>query len=139
MPREAPRANAGTPNTIKDAYFFTRRFETLIAVVTSVPEDARTRGGRLFLAFSCALLGQKDEAEPVPWCSHTTLTFQPNSCSIRYLGGLAIQIGERFILDVDLWRFYGRVPLGRGGWEWYIDFTVRISLCWDRIDSRPDS
>ena len=34
-----------------------------------------------------------------------------------YLGGLAIQIGERFILDVDLGRFYGRVPWGRGGWE----------------------
>jgi len=58
-----------------------------------------------------------------------------------YLGGFAIQIGERFILDLDLQRFYGRLPWGRGGWEWYIDFTGRIGSCWDRIDRypRPDS
>ena len=33
-----------------------------------------------------------------------------------YLGGFAVEIGERFILDLDLERFYGRVPWGRGGW-----------------------
>jgi tetratricopeptide (TPR) repeat protein len=58
-----PNADAGTLNTTKDAYFFSRQFERLIAVVTSVPENRRTKGGRLFLAFSYALLGRKDEAE----------------------------------------------------------------------------
>jgi TolB-like protein/class 3 adenylate cyclase/tetratricopeptide (TPR) repeat protein len=58
-----PNADVGTLNTIKDAYFFTKRFEKLIAVVTSVPEDRRTRVGRLFLAFSYAFLGRKDDAE----------------------------------------------------------------------------
>jgi tetratricopeptide (TPR) repeat protein len=58
-----PNADAGTLNTIKDAYYFAKRFEKLIAVVTSVPEDRRTRGGRLFLAFSYAFLGRKDDAE----------------------------------------------------------------------------
>ena len=51
-----------------------------------------------------------------------------------HLGGVAIEIGERFILDIDLWRFYGRVPWGRGGREWFIDFTGRLSPCWDRIE-----
>jgi hypothetical protein len=49
------------------------------------------------------------------------------------LGGVAIELGERLILDLNLERFYGRVPWGRGGWEWYIDFTGRLSPCWDRI------
>jgi TolB-like protein len=57
-----PRADVPTLNTIKDAYFYTRRFEKLIAVVTRVPENARTRMGRLYLAFSYALLGRRDEA-----------------------------------------------------------------------------
>jgi hypothetical protein len=58
-----PEAGPGSLMTLKDAYFFTRQFEKLIAVVTRVREDARTRGSRLFLAFSYALLGRKDEAE----------------------------------------------------------------------------
>jgi tetratricopeptide (TPR) repeat protein len=58
-----PRANSLSLNTLKDAYFFDRRFKDLIAVVSRVPEDARSRGSRLFLAFSYALLGQHDDAE----------------------------------------------------------------------------
>ena len=58
-----PRANSLSLNTLKDAYFFDRRFKDLIAVVSRVPEDARSRGSRLYLAFSYALLGQHDDAE----------------------------------------------------------------------------
>jgi TolB-like protein/class 3 adenylate cyclase/tetratricopeptide (TPR) repeat protein len=58
-----PRADTATLLTIKDAYFYTRRFDKLIAVVASVPENARSRMSRLYLAFSYALLGRKDEAE----------------------------------------------------------------------------
>ena len=58
-----PRADAGTLNTIKDAYFFDRRFDDLIAVVSRIPEDARARGSRVLLAFSYALLGRKEEAD----------------------------------------------------------------------------
>jgi len=54
-----------------------------------------------------------------------------------YLGGFAIEIGGRFVLDIDLWRFYGRVPWGRGGREWFIDFTGHFSPCWDRIEPDP--
>jgi len=54
-----------------------------------------------------------------------------------HLGGFAVEIGERFILDLDLERFCGRVPWGRGGWEWYIGFTGRISPCWGRIEPDP--
>ena len=58
-----PRANSVSLNTLKDAYFYDRRFKDLIAVVSRVPEDARSRGSRLYLAFSYALLGQHDDAE----------------------------------------------------------------------------
>jgi TolB-like protein/class 3 adenylate cyclase len=58
-----PRANSLSLNGLKDAYFLARRFKDLIAVVLRVPEDARSRGARLFLAFSYALLGQHDDAE----------------------------------------------------------------------------
>jgi hypothetical protein len=39
------------------------------------------------------------------------------------LSGFAIQVGERFIIELGHRCFYGRVPWGRGGWEWFIDFT----------------
>ncbi len=58
-----PRADGATLSTIKDAYFFTRRFDDLIAVMMRIPEKERTRGGRLFLTFSYALLGRKDAAD----------------------------------------------------------------------------
>src|SRR5215472_12987417 len=58
-----PRATSLSLNTLKDAYFFARRFKDVIAVVSRIPEDARVRGSRLLLAFSYALLGQHDDAE----------------------------------------------------------------------------
>jgi TolB-like protein len=57
-----PRASSGSLNTIKDAYFFARRFDDVIAVISRIPENARSRGSRLFLVFSYALLGRHDEA-----------------------------------------------------------------------------
>jgi hypothetical protein len=41
-----------------------------------------------------------------------------------HLGGFAIQIGERFIIELGHRCFYGRVPWGRGVWESYIDFRA---------------
>jgi hypothetical protein len=41
-----------------------------------------------------------------------------------HLGGFAIQVGEGFILDLDLQRFYGRVSWGRGGWEGSVSIAV---------------
>jgi TolB-like protein/class 3 adenylate cyclase len=58
-----PSATAGSLNTIKDAYFFSRRFNDTVSVITRIPEDSRSRGSRLFLTFSYALLDRKDEAE----------------------------------------------------------------------------
>jgi tetratricopeptide (TPR) repeat protein len=58
-----PLANAGTLNTIKDAYFFSRRFDDLIKVITRIPENARSRGSRLFLAMAYAFLGRGADME----------------------------------------------------------------------------
>jgi hypothetical protein len=58
-----PRASSGNLNTIKDAYFFSRRFDDLIAVVSRLPDNARSRGSRLFLTFSYAFLAKHDELE----------------------------------------------------------------------------
>jgi TolB-like protein/Tfp pilus assembly protein PilF len=49
-------------NCVKDAYFFARRFEDVIAIVSGIPREARGRGARLFLTFSYALLGRENEA-----------------------------------------------------------------------------
>ncbi len=49
-------------NSIKDAYFFARRFEDTIALISRIPENARGRGSRLLLTLSYALLGRDDEA-----------------------------------------------------------------------------
>jgi tetratricopeptide (TPR) repeat protein len=57
-----PFATSGTLNTIKDAYFFARRFEDAVAVISRVPPESRSRGSRLLLAASLAFLGRKDEA-----------------------------------------------------------------------------
>jgi hypothetical protein len=54
-----------------------------------------------------------------------------------HLGGFAIQIGERFIIELGHRCFYGRVPWKRGVWEWYIDFTGRINPRWDSIEPDP--
>jgi TolB-like protein/class 3 adenylate cyclase/Tfp pilus assembly protein PilF len=48
-------------NGIKDAYFFARRFEDVVAVVTRIPQEARGRGSRLLLVLSYALLGNERE------------------------------------------------------------------------------
>jgi TolB-like protein/class 3 adenylate cyclase/Tfp pilus assembly protein PilF len=57
-----PRASSGTLNTIKDAYFFSRRFNDAVAVISRIPEKARSRGSRLLLTLSYALLGLREEA-----------------------------------------------------------------------------
>ena len=51
-----------------------------------------------------------------------------------HLGGFAIQIGERFIIELGHRCFYGRVPWGRGGREWFIDFTGHLSPGWAKIE-----
>jgi TolB-like protein/class 3 adenylate cyclase len=56
-----PRASSGTLNTIKDAYFFTRRYDDAVAVISRIPEDARGRGSRVLLTASYALLGRQAE------------------------------------------------------------------------------
>jgi TolB-like protein len=58
-----PWMTAENLNCVKDAYFFARRFEDVISVVSRIPQDARGRGSRLLLTLSCALLGRKTEAE----------------------------------------------------------------------------
>jgi hypothetical protein len=58
-----PRANSGTLNTIKDAYFFSRRFEDLVGVITRIPENARSRSSRLFFTMGYAFLGRTAELE----------------------------------------------------------------------------
>lgn len=55
-----PLATAGTLNTLKDAYFFARRFADTAALISRVPADARSRGARLLLAMSYAFLGERD-------------------------------------------------------------------------------
>jgi hypothetical protein len=55
---------------------------------------------------------------------------QPAGIQMRlkaHLGGFAIQVGERFIIELGRRCFYGRVPFGRGGREWFIDFTGHLS------------
>jgi TolB-like protein/class 3 adenylate cyclase/Tfp pilus assembly protein PilF len=58
-----PLATSNTLNTIKDAYFFARRFEDAVAVISRIPPESRSKGSRLFLTFSLALLGRKNDAE----------------------------------------------------------------------------
>jgi len=48
-------------NCLKDAYFFARRFEDAISVMSSVPVEARGRGTRVILTLSYALLGREAE------------------------------------------------------------------------------
>src|SRR5215469_88004 len=58
-----PGMTAENLNCVKDAYFFARRFEDLIAVASRVPQNARGLGIRLLLTLSYALLGRKEEAD----------------------------------------------------------------------------
>jgi TolB-like protein/Tfp pilus assembly protein PilF len=57
-----PWMTAENLNCVKDAYFFARRFEDVVAVVSRIPEDARGRGAWLLLTLSCAMLGRESEA-----------------------------------------------------------------------------
>lgn len=63
MLRLDPLATSNTLNTIKDAYFFARRFEDAVAVISRIPPESRSKGSRLFLTFSLAFLGRKNDAE----------------------------------------------------------------------------
>jgi tetratricopeptide (TPR) repeat protein len=56
-----PMASAATLNTVKDAYFFAGRFSDAVAVISRVPEAARSRGSWLLLTFSLAMLDRKDD------------------------------------------------------------------------------
>jgi hypothetical protein len=58
-----PSMIAENLNFIKDAYFYTCRFEDVITVVSRIPLDARGRGSRLLLTLSFALLGRTSEME----------------------------------------------------------------------------
>ena len=48
--------------SLKEAYFFTRRFERVVEIITAVPESSRSRWARLFLAASYAMLARAEEA-----------------------------------------------------------------------------
>lgn len=58
-----PWMTAENLNCVKDAYFFARRFQDVIAVVLRIPKDARGRGSRLLLTLSYAILGRVDDAD----------------------------------------------------------------------------
>lgn len=56
-----PWMTAENLNAIKDAFFFVGRFEDVIAVISRIPRDARSRGARLLLTLSHALLGHTSQ------------------------------------------------------------------------------
>ena len=43
------------------------------------------------------------------------------------LGGLAIQFGERFIIELGHRCFYVRMPYGRGSRDWFIDLKANLT------------
>src|SRR3546814_4714731 len=49
-------------NCVKDAYFFARRFQDVVAIIARIPRGARGRGSQVLLTLSYALLGRVDEA-----------------------------------------------------------------------------
>jgi TolB-like protein/Flp pilus assembly protein TadD len=57
-----PHMPPATLGALKDAYFFTRRFDRAIEIVNAVPESSRSPWARLLLAASYAMLGRTDEA-----------------------------------------------------------------------------
>ncbi|HVO05022.1 MAG TPA: BTAD domain-containing putative transcriptional regulator [Candidatus Cybelea sp.] len=52
-----PCMTAENLNCVKDAYFFSRRFDAATAIISRIPVDARGRGARLMLTLSHAMLG----------------------------------------------------------------------------------
>jgi TolB-like protein/class 3 adenylate cyclase len=94
-----PLATSGTLNTIKDAYYFSRRFEDAIAVISRVPPDSRSKGGRLFLAFSLAFIGREDDARRA---RDQVLAAYPNiSAELLLNQGWAFEREEDIRLFVD--------------------------------------
>jgi TolB-like protein/class 3 adenylate cyclase len=94
-----PLATSGTLNTIKDAYYFSRRFEDTIAVISRVPPDSRSKGGRLFLAFSLAFIGREDDARRA---RDQVLAAYPNiSAELLLNQGWAFEREEDIRLFVD--------------------------------------
>ena len=94
-----PLATSGTLNTIKDAYYFSRRFEDAIAIISRVPPDSRSKGGRLFLAFSLAFVGREDDARRA---RDQVLAVYPNiSAELLLNQGWAFEREEDLRLFVD--------------------------------------
>jgi hypothetical protein len=60
-----PWMTAENLNCAKDAYFFARRFQDVVVVVSSIPEEARGRGAWLLLTLSYAMLGMERETAHV--------------------------------------------------------------------------
>jgi TolB-like protein/class 3 adenylate cyclase/Tfp pilus assembly protein PilF len=58
-----PHLPPGNKNGLTDPYFHARHFDRVIEIVTSMPEDTRTKGAWLYLAMSYAFLGRTNEAE----------------------------------------------------------------------------
>jgi tetratricopeptide (TPR) repeat protein len=56
-----PRMSAENLGCVKDAYFFARRFEDVVAIISRIPQDGRGRGSRLLLTLSYALLRRQEE------------------------------------------------------------------------------
>lgn len=57
-----PHMPPATLGALKDAYFFTRRFDRAIEIVSAVSESSRSPWARLLLAASYAMLGRTEEA-----------------------------------------------------------------------------
>jgi TolB-like protein len=94
-----PLATSNTLNTIKDAYFFARRFEDTVAVILRIPPESRSKGSRMFLTFSLAFLGRKDDAQRA---RAELLTAHPNiSAELLLNQGWAFERAEDKKLFLD--------------------------------------
>lgn len=96
-----PLATSGTLNTIKDAYYFSRRFEDAIAVISRVPRDSDQKVGGYFLLSALRLLAARTTR-----AAHATKfwppiqIFQPSFCLTK--AGLS---NERRTLRSSLMAF----------------------------------
>src|SRR3546814_12893804 len=57
-----PWMTAENLNCVKDAYFFARRFQDVVAIIARIPRGARGRGSQVLLTLRYALLRRVDEA-----------------------------------------------------------------------------
>ncbi len=103
-----PRASSASLNTIKDAYFLSRRFDDAIAVISRIPEGARSRGSRLYLTFSYALSGHRKEAERAR--ADLLATYPAMSAELLLNTGWAFSRSEDQQLFLDGFRA-AQVPL----------------------------